>query len=172
MASLSLETILYLGAIGLLCIGGLGLTMSNNLFRMVLALAIAEAGANLLLVLSGYRADAVAPILGVHEAPALMVDPIPQVLVLTAIVIGVGIQALAVSLLLKIHQTYGTLDVRELRAFFEVDVAKAAGIRAPGSLEEPAGGRPLPPPIPARAAAGATRPSFPQATSQAEDAAS
>ena len=152
MAYLNLETILYTCAIGLLAIGALGLVLSRNLFRMLLALVIAEAGANLLLVLTGYRGGAVAPIVGLHAAATPMVDPVPQVLVLTAIVIGVGVQALAVSVLVKIHQTYGTLDVRELKARFELDVAKTAGIVPPASGEEPAGGRPLPPPIPIQAA--------------------
>ena len=148
MIALNFETILATCAIGLLVIGALGLVLSTNLFRMVLALVVAEAGANLLLVLAGYRGGAVAPILGVHDAAMPMVDPIPQVLVLTAIVIGVGVQALAVSVLLKIHQSYGTLDIRVLREHFELDVAWAAGMAPAGSREEPAGGRPLPTPIP------------------------
>jgi len=163
MAYLSFEMILYSCAIGLLAIGAFGLVASRNLFRMVLALVIAEAGVNLLLVLAGYRPDGVAPILGVPQPSpetgldtATMVDPIPQVLVLTAIVIGVGVQALAVSVLLKLYQAYGTLDVRALREQFELDVAKAAGVAPSGSLEAPAGKRPLPPPIPARGIEGAT----------------
>lgn len=142
------ETILSIGAFGLIAIGMLGLVISSNLFRMVLALVIAEAGANLLLVLVGYRADAVAPILGVHPAELPMVDPIPQVLVLTAIVIGVGVQALAVSALVRIYRVYGTLDVRELRERFGLDLTRAAGLPPTRSLEAPVGGRPLPPPIP------------------------
>ena len=55
--------VFFLGAIGLIAIGIAGIVLSNHLFRMVLALAIAEAGANLLLILAGYRWDAVAPIL-------------------------------------------------------------------------------------------------------------
>jgi multisubunit Na+/H+ antiporter MnhC subunit len=141
------ETVMYIGAFGLLAIGAAGLVMSSNLFRMVLALVIAEAGANLVLVLSGWRDGAVAPILGVHQVGAPMVDPIPQVLVLTAIVIGVGVQALAVSALLKIHRIYGTLDVRELRRHLELDICRHAGMAPEGSREAPAGGRPLPPPI-------------------------
>lgn len=150
MALFGFETILYGGAVGLLAIGAVGMVMSNNLFRMVLALVIAEAGANLLLVLAGWRGGAVAPILGVHDAGVPMVDPVPQVLVLTAIVIGVGVQALAVSLLLKIHRIYGTLDIRALRDLLELDICEAAGIAPSGSREAPAGERPLPPPIPDR----------------------
>ncbi len=147
MMELSLELILYSGAIGLVAIGAAGMVLCNHLFRMILALAIAEAGANLLLLLAGYRWDAVAPILLSGQASGPMVDPVPQAMVLTAIVIGVGIQALAVALLLRVHRAYGTLDVRELHERMEQDIANAAGIGLPGSREAPAGGRPLPPAV-------------------------
>ena len=145
MTAITLEMVLYGGAIGLVAIGAVGLVMSNHLFRMLLALVIAEAGANLLIVLAGFRGGAVAPILGVGEASVSMVDPVPQVLVLTAIVIGVGVQALAVGVLVKIYRAYGTLDVRVLRRRMELDIAAAAGVAPPDSDHAPAGARPLPP---------------------------
>ena len=74
-----------------------------------------------------------------------MVDPIPQVLVLTAIVVGVGVQALAVSVLVKVYRAYGTLDVRELKVRFEFDIAAAQGAESPESSHQPAGERPLSP---------------------------
>lgn len=145
MMETSFVGILYAGAIGLLVIGSAGLILCSNLFRMVLALVIAEAGVNLLLILAGYRGGGTAPILGFGPEGAAMVDPVPQVLVLTAIVIGVGVQALAVSLLVRVFRAYGTLDIRELKVCFERDVAAAQGIERPGSREEPEGGRPLSP---------------------------
>jgi multisubunit Na+/H+ antiporter MnhC subunit len=153
----SFVVILYVGAIGLLVIGAAGLVICGNLFRMVLALVLAEAGVNLLLILSGYRGNATAPILGFGPEGAAMVDPVPQVLVLTAIVIGVGVQALAVALLVRVYRTYGTLDVRELKVRFERDVAADKGIAPPGSGEEPAGGRPLSPVPPRPNAHGGLR---------------
>jgi len=153
MIHLNFVVILYVGAIGLLVIGAAGMVVCNNLFRMLLALVLAEAGVNLLLILAGYRSDATAPILGFGPEGAAMVDPIPQVLVLTAIVIGVGVQALAVSVLSRIFRAYGTLDVRELKGRFEREVALAKGIEPPGSEEEPAGGRPLSP-VPPRPRTG------------------
>ena len=123
MIDLNFVTILYVGAIGLLAIGAVGLVVCNNVFRMVLALVLAEAGDNLPLILAGYRGDGAAPILGFGPGGAQMVDPIPQVLVLTAIVIGVGVQALAVSVLVKVFHAYGTLDMRELKARLEFDLA-------------------------------------------------
>jgi hypothetical protein len=74
-----------------------------------------------------------------------MVDPVPQALVLTAIVIGVGVQALAVGLLFRVHRAYGTLDLRELCRRMELDIAQAAGVPSPGSQQAPAGKRAVPP---------------------------
>lgn len=145
MMPLTIESLLYAGAIGLVAIGAAGLVMSRNLLKMLLALGIAEGGANLLLVLTGYRGEATAPIIGFGPADAYMVDPVPQVLVLTAIVIGVGVQAMALAVLVLIYRAYGTLDLGALRTAMERDIAAAAGVRAPSSAHAPLGARPLPP---------------------------
>jgi multicomponent Na+:H+ antiporter subunit C len=144
MSPPSLEWVMFVGAIGLVAIGAAGLVLCTHLFRMVLALAVAEAGGNLLLVSAGYRWDAVAPILLGGAAPGPMVDPVPQALVLTSIVIGVGVQALAVAMLIRVQRAYGTLEIGVLRRHLESDIADAAGIARPDSQEAPGHGRPLP----------------------------
>jgi multisubunit Na+/H+ antiporter MnhC subunit len=141
----TLELILYVTALGLVIIGLAGVVLSNHLFRMVLALVIAEAGANLMLILSGYRWDAVAPILMQRAEQPAMVDPVPQAMVLTAIVIGVGIQALAVSVLIRIRQRYSTLKRREVAEKMDAEIAASSGIRRDISQDEPLGQRPLKP---------------------------
>lgn len=137
-----LELVLYAGAIGLVAMGLAGLVMGNNLVRMVLALAIAEAGANLLLVLAGFRTGVVAPILLGGAAPGPMADPIPQALVLTAIVIGVGVQALALAMVLRVRRAYGTVDMREVRDRLQQDLDAAAGVAPESSRDRPAVERP------------------------------
>jgi multicomponent Na+:H+ antiporter subunit C len=144
--SASIGVVFFVGAIGLSLIGIAGMLLSNHLFRMVLALAIAEAGANLLLILAGYRWDAFAPILVEGRPAQAMVDPVPQAMVLTAIVIGVGVQALALSLVIRVKQRYGTLDMRVARQRMQDELDKAAGVTPGRSQERPAGERPLPPP--------------------------
>lgn len=136
--------LLYSGAIGLIAIGGAGMILSNHLFRMILALSIAESGANLLLIVAGFRWDAVAPIIE-GAIQGKMVDPIPQAMVLTSIVIGVGVQALALTLVVRLRQAYGTLDAREIRARMEQDINNAMGVVSPISQDVPVGRRPLPP---------------------------
>ncbi|MEJ2693439.1 MAG: sodium:proton antiporter [Candidatus Thiodiazotropha sp.] len=141
----AVELILFATALGLIVIGLAGLALSRHLFRVVLALVIAEAGANLMLVLAGYRWDAAAPILSSLGKPPAMVDPVPQAMVLTAIVIGVGVQALAVSILVRIRQLYGTLERSAVAQRMDAEIAATAGTTRDVSQQAPLGERPLPP---------------------------
>jgi multisubunit Na+/H+ antiporter MnhC subunit len=104
---------LYAGAIGLILIGVYGMVARHDLLRVVISLTLLQAGVNLFIVAVGFRPDAAAPIFaGAGAGP--MVDPLPQALILTAIVIGVGVLALALALILRVHRVYGTVDAREL----------------------------------------------------------
>lgn len=150
MAETELHWLLYIGAIGLIVIGITGVVLLRDIFRMILALVMAEAGANLLLVIAGYRFDAIAPILGnagnwsVYPEIA-MVDPVPQAMVLTAIVIGVGIQALALALIVRVYQHYRTLDMAEIHQRLLDDIHQSGGVGDLISDDKPAGERPISP---------------------------
>ena len=137
MSPPDLGTILFTGAFGLVLIGILGIVMSTHLVSIVLSIVLLETGANRLLMLSGYRSGAAAPIIIDGVVPAAMVDPVPQALVLTAIVIGVAVQAFMMTLVLRLRSVYGTLDIRELRGHLERDLAQQAGIGLPTSDDEP-----------------------------------
>ena len=73
----------------------------------------------------GYRMDGVAPIIdeseeltGGHISSFFVnhsVDPLPQALVLTAIVISLGSLALIVSICIRTYEKYGTFDITEIR---------------------------------------------------------
>ena len=55
------------------------------------------------------------PIFTAGQTAANMVDPVPQALVLTAIVIGFGVTALMLTLVMRIYSIYGTVDASRLR---------------------------------------------------------
>lgn len=133
----TIEGILYFGAISLSLIGLFGLLVSQNIFRMLLALVMFEAGANLILVLSGFRENGIAPIFLGDNVGAIMNDPVPQALVLTSIVIGVGIQALALALIFRVKKHYGTLNMAVIRSKLEEEIATQAGVAPPGSNQAP-----------------------------------
>ena len=93
--------------------------VKKNIVKIVIGLAIMETSVNLFLILLGYKKDGVAPIVekqtNMTEFFARAVDPLPQALVLTSIVIGLGVLALAIALCMRLYEKYGTFDITEIR---------------------------------------------------------
>jgi len=108
--------IYYVGAFGLIFIGLYIIMVKHNLIKVIIGLSIMETGVNLFLICIGYIKGGTAPIFSRESIEAAsMVDPVPQALVLTAIVIGVAVLALALSLAIRLYGHYGTLDLRRIR---------------------------------------------------------
>ena len=99
----------------LILMGLYGALTNRNILRMIVAFTIASTGVNLVLVSVGYLAGRTAPILDaavpVADAAERIIDPVPQALVLTAIVIGLGITALMLAYAFKLYETKRTLDI-------------------------------------------------------------
>jgi len=106
----------YIGAFGLMFIGLFIMLVKHNLIKVIIGLSILETGVNLFLISVGYISSGTAPIFSKAGIEAgQMVDPVPQALVLTAIVIGVAVLALALSLAIRLYEHYGVLDLRKIR---------------------------------------------------------
>ncbi len=75
-----------------------------------------EYAVNLFFVLAGYRLHGRAPILAKDQVINNIVDPLPQALVLTSIVIGLAVTALIVGLAIRIYEKYGTFDITKIRS--------------------------------------------------------
>ncbi|OIO75277.1 MAG: cation:proton antiporter [Elusimicrobia bacterium CG1_02_37_114] len=101
----------------LFCVGLYCVLTKRNLIKIIIGLGIMEYAVNLFFILLGYKKDGVFPILSktLETKPEMMVDPLPQALILTSIVIGLATTCLLVSLAMHIYEKYGTYDVRELR---------------------------------------------------------
>jgi len=104
---------------GLLVLIGLAVIVTKrDLIKMVMGLALVEAGVNLLLVATGYISGGVAPIF--TNAPSTeMVMATVQAMTLTNIVIGIATTALLLSFVMVISRKYGTRDVTEMRRLKE-----------------------------------------------------
>lgn len=108
--------ILFILAVLLFLVGLYGILVKRNIIKLAIGLIIMEYAVNLFFVLTGYREGGTAPILDGDLAPGVvLVDPLPQALVLTAIVIGLGTTALLVSFAVKIYEKYDTFDIRKIR---------------------------------------------------------
>ena len=104
----------------LILIGFYGALTNRNLLRMIVAFTIADTGVNIVIVSIGYLRGRTAPILDAtvtaQEAVQRIIDPVPQALVLTAIVIGVGVTALMLAYAWRIYRQHRTLDIARLTA--------------------------------------------------------
>jgi multisubunit Na+/H+ antiporter MnhC subunit len=108
--------VVYLLAGLLFGIGLYGVLIKRNLIKIIIGLSIMEYALFLLFALIGYRKAGVAPIITkLTDKTTLFVDPLPQALVLTAIVIGLGTTALIVSIAVRIYEKYGTFDITQVR---------------------------------------------------------
>jgi len=99
----------------LILIGIYGALTQRNLLRMIVAFTVANSGVNLVIVAVGYLPGRTAPILDATvpaaEAAARIIDPVPQALVLTAIVIGLGVTALMLAFAYKLYEKRRSLDI-------------------------------------------------------------
>ena len=108
--------IYYIGAFGLIFIGLFIMLTKRNLIKVIIGLSILETGVNLFIISIGYINKGTSPIFSKAGLEAKnMVDPVPQALVLTAIVIGLAVLALALSLAIRLYNHYGTLNLQKIK---------------------------------------------------------
>ena len=94
---------------------GLYVVMAQtNLVKKVLGLNIFQVAVFILYISVGKLAGGTAPILA--EGFERYANPLPHVLILTAIVVGVATTALALALVIRIDKAYGTIDEAEIEA--------------------------------------------------------
>jgi len=107
--------------IGLYCA-----VVKKNMVKIVIGIMIMEYAVNIFLIMLGYRTGGVAPIIDKSQvnlstgqiAAGFLnsaVDPLPQALVLTAIVISLGSLALMISICIRTYEKYGTFDITQIR---------------------------------------------------------
>ena len=110
----------YVASILLIALGLYAVCVKKNLIKIVLGLGIIDYGINMLIVSFGFNEGGTAPIYQMSDllngvAPTFFVDPVPQALTLTSIVIGACVTAMSMALVIKLHESYDTLDTREIR---------------------------------------------------------
>ena len=107
----------YICAFFLIVLGFYTIVTQYNLVKTVIGISVMDYGVNLLMISVGYTPGGTAPLFTAGELnPAsYFVDPIPQALTLTSIVIGACVTAMSLALVMRLHESYGTLDTREIR---------------------------------------------------------
>ncbi len=120
MSRALIDNLNYTVAVILFLVGLYAVAVKPNLIKKVMGLNIMETAAFLFIVSIGYLDGGAAPVMdGTPESG--FVNPIPQALILTGIVVAVSITAVALVICIKLQARYGTLDSNELRRIIEGD---------------------------------------------------
>lgn len=109
--------VLFIMCFILFLVGLYGVITRRNLIKIIIALSIMEYSLNLFFILIGYTKGGEIPILkNIRAVPAVMVDPLPQAMILTAIVIGLATTALLLAIAIRLYRKYKTFDVSGINA--------------------------------------------------------
>jgi multicomponent Na+:H+ antiporter subunit C len=104
----------------LMMIGFYAMIAKRNLVKKLIGMNIFQTAIILMFVSSGVKLGARIPILDKYEAlekgveVSSIVNPLPHVLMLTAIVVAVSVTGVALAILLRIYRQYGTLEEDEI----------------------------------------------------------
>jgi len=102
----------YWVAIALMMMGFYIVIANGNLIRKLIGLNIFQVSVFILFITMGYLTGGTAPIYS--EAYTQYSAPLPHVLILTAIVVGIATTALGLALTVRIYKAYGSIDESEI----------------------------------------------------------
>ncbi len=109
--------------VGILYAGGIYMILRRSIVKLIIGLGLLGHAANLLIFTVGRVTQGSPPIIGHKETELIQpfADPLPQALILTAIVIGFGVQAFATILVKSSYQTVGTDDFDQMKSTDKYD---------------------------------------------------
>lgn len=99
----------------LLMTGMYAVVSRTNLIKKLIGLSIFQSAAFLLYISMDKVRGGTAPIIQPGAADQLYSNPLPQVLILTAIVVGISTLALGLAIVVRINEAYGTTEEDEIR---------------------------------------------------------
>jgi multicomponent Na+:H+ antiporter subunit C len=102
----------YWATVALMVAGLYIVVARNNLIKTLVGLAIFQTSVYLLYIAPGKLIGGTAPI--VSEQFTVYSNPLPHVLILTAIVVGVATLALGLALVVRVHEAYGSIEEDEI----------------------------------------------------------
>ena len=115
---LPVSHILLATGFALALIGLWGMLTHRNILRIIIGFSLIDTGLHIVMVASGYVTGGTAPIfdeaLGVSEAAARAVDPVPAALTVTAIVIGFSVTAIMLAFAIRLYDARKTLSIDAL----------------------------------------------------------
>lgn len=99
----------------LLFLGLYGMITSNNYMKKMMAMNVMQVAVIFFFLCFAQKDGGMIPILnGITTDPALYINPLPHALMLTAIVVSLGTTGVAIALLMRIKETYGSVEEDEV----------------------------------------------------------
>ena len=108
----------YVGVVVLVAAGLYMVIGDRNLVKKVIGMNLFQTGIFLFFITAAFVEGGQPPV--IEDGVETYVSPLPHVLILTAIVVGVSLTAVALTLVVRIYSEYGTLD-EEVIAEMETD---------------------------------------------------
>ncbi len=104
--------------IGVLYAAGIYMILRRSMVKLILGIILLGNGANLLIFLLGRITKGSPPLIptDLYTFSEAYADPLPQALILTAIVISFGLQSFAIVLVKRAYKVVGTDDLDEMNA--------------------------------------------------------
>jgi len=99
----------------LLMVGFYAVIAKSNLIKKLLGLSIFQSAVFLLYITMDKVDGGTAPIIQEGATDQIFSNPLPQVLILTAIVVGISTTALGMAIIVRINEAYGTIEEKELQ---------------------------------------------------------
>jgi len=98
----------------LLMIGFYAVIAKSNLVKKLIGLSIFQSAVFLLYITMDKVDGGTAPIIEAGVTDQIFSNPLPQVLILTAIVVGISTTAMGLAIVVRIKETYGTIEDHEI----------------------------------------------------------
>ena len=108
---------LYILCFVLFLIGLYGVITRKNIIKIVISLSLMQYSLNLFFTLIGYVKGGAIPIIDINEkSTPLVVDPLPQAMILTSIVIGLATTSMLLAIAIRIYKKYKTFDISKINS--------------------------------------------------------
>ncbi|NLJ79603.1 MAG: cation:proton antiporter subunit C, partial [Firmicutes bacterium] len=104
----------YVIASILFVIGTFTVLTRSNLFKKLIGINIMESAIFLLFIASGNVRDGTVPIVHEIQPDSPYVNPLPSALMLTGIVVSVSVTAFALALIVRLYQSYGSVESQRI----------------------------------------------------------
>ena len=112
-----IKIIVIIGSMGLFLVGLFGLITRKHIIKIFISIAIMESSLFLMFIGLSYKVDAIAPIIDTtHKNSAIMNDPIPHAMILTAIVIAMAVLSLGVSFAIEYYKLTGKTNIDKMNS--------------------------------------------------------